>query len=63
MGRLALDDTALTARLLLSLVTGGPTKEAARGIKPLGHSDRRRWVKQAVALFLDGARARDCTQG
>jgi TetR/AcrR family transcriptional repressor of mexJK operon len=57
LGRLVLDDPALATRLLLSLVTGAPTKEAGRGVKPLGYPDRRQWVKGAVALFLDGARA------
>jgi TetR/AcrR family transcriptional regulator, mexJK operon transcriptional repressor len=57
LGRLMLDDTALATRLLLSLITGAPTKEAGRGLKPLSSSDRRRWVKGAVKLFLDGARA------
>ncbi|MDR3529825.1 MAG: TetR/AcrR family transcriptional regulator [Rhodopila sp.] len=57
LGRLALDDTALATRLLLSLVTGAPTKEAGRGMKPLTLAGRQRWVKGAVALFLDGARA------
>jgi TetR/AcrR family transcriptional regulator, mexJK operon transcriptional repressor len=57
LGRLVLDDTALATRLLLSLITGAPSKEAGRGAKPLSQSDRRRWVKGAVDLFLDGARA------
>jgi TetR/AcrR family transcriptional repressor of mexJK operon len=57
LGRLVLNDPALATALLLSLVTGAPTKEAGRGVKPLGHSDRRRWVNGAVTLFLDGARA------
>jgi len=57
LGRLVLDDIALATRLLLSLITGAPTKEAGRGVKPLTHSDRRRWVQGAVRLFLDGARA------
>jgi TetR/AcrR family transcriptional repressor of mexJK operon len=55
--RLVLDDPAFATRLLLSLVTGAPTKEAARGLRPLSQADRRQWVKGAVALFLDGARA------
>jgi TetR/AcrR family transcriptional regulator, mexJK operon transcriptional repressor len=57
LGRLVLDDPAFATRLLLSLVTGAPTKEAARGLRPLSQADRRQWVKGAVALFLDGARA------
>jgi TetR/AcrR family transcriptional repressor of mexJK operon len=57
LGRLVLDEPAFATRLLLSLVTGAPTKEAARGLRPLTQADRRQWVKGAVALFLDGARA------
>jgi AcrR family transcriptional regulator len=57
LGRLVLDDPAFATRLLLSLVTGAPTKEAARGLRPLTQTDRLHWVKGAVALFLDGARA------
>jgi TetR/AcrR family transcriptional repressor of mexJK operon len=57
--RLVLDDTVLATRLLLSLITGAPTKEAGRGVKPISHSERRRWVQGAIALFLDGARAPD----
>jgi len=57
LGRLELDDTALATRLLLSLITGAPTKEAGRGLKPLSDLDRRRWVNGAVALFLNGARS------
>jgi TetR/AcrR family transcriptional repressor of mexJK operon len=57
LGRLVLDEPAFATRLLLSLVTGAPTKEAARGLRPLSQADRRQWVKGAVALFLDGARA------
>jgi TetR/AcrR family transcriptional regulator, mexJK operon transcriptional repressor len=57
LGRLVLDDPAFATRLLLSLVTGAPTKEAARGLRPLSQADRQQWVKGAVALFLDGARA------
>jgi TetR/AcrR family transcriptional repressor of mexJK operon len=57
LGRLVLDDTALATRLLLSLVIGAPTKDAGRGSNPLDLKARQRWVKGAVALFLDGARA------
>ena len=57
LGRLVLDDTALATGLLLSLITGAPSKEAGRGKKPLSHSERRQWVKGAIDLFLDGARA------
>jgi TetR/AcrR family transcriptional repressor of mexJK operon len=57
LGRLVVDDTALATRLLLSLITGAPTKEAGRGLHPLSQDDRRRWVKGAVTLFLNGARA------
>jgi AcrR family transcriptional regulator len=57
LGRLAMDDTSLATKLLLSLVLGAPTKEAGRGARSLTHSARRRWVNGAVALFLDGARA------
>lgn len=57
LGRLVLDDTALATRLLLSLITGAPSKEAGRGIKSLSQADRSRWVSGAIALFLDGARA------
>ena len=57
LGRMVLDDPALSTRLLLSLITGAPTKEAGRGVKPLSHTDRRRWVRGAVTLFLDGTRA------
>jgi AcrR family transcriptional regulator len=57
LGRLVLKDTALATRLLLSLVIGAPTKEAGWGARPLSHAARKRWVKGAVALFLDGARA------
>ncbi len=60
LGRLALDDIPLATGLLLSLVTGAPTKEAGRGAKSLSDSERRRWVKGAVALFLDGARTTEC---
>jgi TetR/AcrR family transcriptional repressor of mexJK operon len=48
LGRLALRDVGLATRLLLSLLTGAPTKEAGRGGAPLGRG--------AVGLFLDGAR-------
>jgi hypothetical protein len=57
LGRLALDDTVLATGLLLSLITGAPTKEAGRGLRPLSNASRQRWVKGAVTLFLDGARA------
>jgi TetR/AcrR family transcriptional repressor of mexJK operon len=57
LGRLVLDDTALATRLLLSLVTGAPTKEAARGLRPLTRADLRQWVKGSVTLFLNGTRA------
>jgi AcrR family transcriptional regulator len=63
LGRLALDDTELSSRLLLSLVVGAPTKEAGRGARPLSHPARLRWVKGAVALFLDGARAVEARTG
>ena len=59
LGRLVLKDTELATRLLLSLITGAPTKEAGRGLKPLGQADRRRWVDGAIALFLDGVRTTD----
>jgi TetR/AcrR family transcriptional repressor of mexJK operon len=59
--RLVLDDTALATRLLLSLITGAPTNAAGRGVRPLSHSDRERWVTGAVALFLGGARAPEVT--
>jgi TetR/AcrR family transcriptional regulator, mexJK operon transcriptional repressor len=62
LGRLVLDDTALATRLLLSLITGAPSKEAGRGVQPLSQADRQRWVKGAVALFLDGARAAEPMQ-
>lgn len=58
LGRLELPDVALAARLLLSLLTGQPEKNALRGARPFGHSDRQRWVAGAVSLFLDGARLR-----
>jgi AcrR family transcriptional regulator len=57
LGRLGLKDPKLATRLLLSLITGAPTKEAGRGARPLSHPGRQRWVKGAIALFLDGARA------
>jgi TetR/AcrR family transcriptional regulator, mexJK operon transcriptional repressor len=58
LGRLALDDVGLATRLLLSLMTGPPMKEAGRGGTKLGPTARRRWVEGAVGLFLDGERAR-----
>ena len=57
LGRLVLDDVDLATKLLLSLLIGAPTKEAGRGAEPLTGVERRRWVKGAVGLFLDGARA------
>lgn len=57
LGRLRFHDTSLAARLLLSLITGAPGREASRGAKPLSRTDRQRWAKEAIALFLDGARA------
>jgi TetR/AcrR family transcriptional repressor of mexJK operon len=57
LGRLTLADVGLATRLLLSLLTGAPTKEAGRGGTPLSGAGRRQWVEGAVALFLDGARA------
>jgi TetR/AcrR family transcriptional repressor of mexJK operon len=57
LGRLVLGDVDLATRLLLSLLTGAPTKEAGRGAAPLSQAGRRAWVDGAVALFLDGARA------
>ncbi|HEY0184742.1 MAG TPA: TetR/AcrR family transcriptional regulator [Rhodopila sp.] len=57
LGRLVLDDLELTTKLLLSLITGSPTKEAGRGLRPLDQAGRQRWVHGAVALFLNGARA------
>jgi TetR/AcrR family transcriptional repressor of mexJK operon len=57
LGRLVLDDIDLATKLLLSLIIGAPTKEAGRGVTPLSHAGRQHWVKGAVALFLDGARA------
>jgi TetR/AcrR family transcriptional regulator, mexJK operon transcriptional repressor len=59
LGRLLLEDTAFSTKLLLSLITGAPTKEAGRAARPLGHTARRRWVEGAVALFLYGAKAPD----
>jgi TetR/AcrR family transcriptional repressor of mexJK operon len=56
LGRIALEDTELATRLLLSLLIGAPTKEAGRGARPLGHAARQQWVKGAVGLFLDGVR-------
>ena len=56
LGRLVLDDVDLATRLLLSLITGAPTKEAGRGVAPLSQAGRRAWVEGAVALFLDGSR-------
>jgi TetR/AcrR family transcriptional repressor of mexJK operon len=56
LGRLLLD-IDLATKLLLSLITGSPTKEAGRGLRPLSQTGRQRWVKGAVDLFLDGARA------
>jgi TetR/AcrR family transcriptional repressor of mexJK operon len=56
LGRLALADTALATRLLLSLVIGAPAKEAGWGASPLSLAARERWVKGAVGLFLHGAR-------
>jgi TetR/AcrR family transcriptional regulator, mexJK operon transcriptional repressor len=58
LGRLELPDVGLAARLLLSLLTGQPEKNALRGARPFGPTDRQRWVAAAVALFLDGARPR-----
>jgi len=57
LGRLVLGDVDLATRLLLSLIIGAPTKEAGRGVVPLTQAGRQHWVKGAVALFLDGARA------
>ena len=59
LGRLAMEDTSLGTKLLLSLVLGAPTKDAGRGARPLDLTARQRWVSGAVALFLNGARARD----
>jgi TetR/AcrR family transcriptional regulator, mexJK operon transcriptional repressor len=59
LGRLTLADVGLATRLLLSLLTGAPTKEAGRGGAPLSGAGRKKWVEGAVALFLDGARAGD----
>jgi TetR/AcrR family transcriptional regulator, mexJK operon transcriptional repressor len=56
LDRLSLEDTDLATKLLLSLLTGAPTKDAGRGADPLTGSECRKWVKGAVALFLDGAR-------
>lgn len=58
LGRLELPDVELAARLLLSLLTGQPEKNALRGAPPFGRTDRQRWVTAAVSLFLDGARSR-----
>jgi TetR/AcrR family transcriptional regulator, mexJK operon transcriptional repressor len=58
LGRLVLDDVRLATKLLLSLIIGAPTKEAGRGVRPLTIPGRQRWVKGAVALFLDGARVK-----
>jgi TetR/AcrR family transcriptional repressor of mexJK operon len=58
LGRLVLGDVDLATRLLLSLIIGAPTKEAGRGVAPLSQAERQHWVKGAVALFLDGARAK-----
>jgi TetR/AcrR family transcriptional repressor of mexJK operon len=63
LGRLVLDDIDLATKLLLNLITGVPTKEAGRGFRPLSHADRQRWVKAAVALFLDGSRAAGAVNG
>jgi TetR/AcrR family transcriptional regulator, mexJK operon transcriptional repressor len=57
LGRLVLNDIELATKLLLSLMTGSPTKEAGRGLRPLSPTGRRRWVKGAIDLFLEGARA------
>jgi TetR/AcrR family transcriptional regulator, mexJK operon transcriptional repressor len=56
LGRLVLENTDFATKLLLSLLTGAPTKDAGRGAEPLTGTERRKWVKGAVALFLDGAR-------
>jgi len=61
-GRLELPDVALAARLLLSLLTGQPEKNALRGVRPFGHTDRQGWVQGAVSLFLEGARPRSIGQ-
>lgn len=57
-GRIDLQDVPFATRLLLSLLIGMPAREAGRGAKPLSPADRQRWVRDAVALFLDGARSR-----
>lgn len=58
LGHLELQDIALATRLLLSLLTGLPAKDAGRGSRPLTNAERQRWVHGAVSLFLDGARMR-----
>ncbi len=58
LGRIELPDVALAARLLLSLLTGQPEKNALRGARPFGHTDRQHWIAGAVSLFLDGVRSR-----
>jgi AcrR family transcriptional regulator len=62
LGRLELPNVALAARLLLSLLTGQPEKNAVRGARPFGQTDRQRWIAGAVSLFLAGARPRSIGQ-
>jgi TetR/AcrR family transcriptional repressor of mexJK operon len=58
LGRIQLDDIPFSTKLLLSLLTGLPVREAGRGAKPLNQAERQKWVHGAVSLFLDGARYR-----
>ena len=61
-GRLELRDIRLASRLLLSLLTGLPAKDAGRAARPLGQAERQRWVRGSVSLFLDGTRPRSSGQ-
>jgi AcrR family transcriptional regulator len=58
LGRIELPDVRFATKLLLSLLTGVPARDAGRGARALSHADRRRWVHGAVSLFLDGTRSR-----
>jgi TetR/AcrR family transcriptional repressor of mexJK operon len=57
-GRIELEDIPFATKLLLSLLTGLPAREAARGAKPLSQAERQQWVHGAVSLFLNGAWSR-----
>jgi AcrR family transcriptional regulator len=57
-GRLLLRDPALAAELLLTTIVWSPQRAVLFGGEPWDAPRRARWVGEAVALFLDGCRAR-----